>query len=419
MNKVAAILWLCAVGVCCADETPPAWVNAVDTNAMEMVLFDYTNNVIRSEWAGKDKSIGRELPANLGFQFAVVGDEDVTNRVNAILRATRDAIQPQVLEQIEKYKYLGPTLQWLVRSTRQGVTNSTSYLDVNAREAVFEETDFDLALLTNKASRLRISDIPAIAAVRPVFKVEPDYASILPAEPGIDYPDIMPEQTFATLYGIGVVLRAPELDRYFRYMVTNCRRDSEIIWHSGIVVPIGPFRYNPALTLERGFAEVRIGAHLKYRRIDVMVCQKRGETIGPPTYISYYYIPHIKRKYDKKLKVISIEYEHNPRKAPPHDIAPIWIPRAWTDVYEYRSSDIHGFTRERPVTIFPGCAGDTFTNRGELVLEKDYHDDPKLIQKIRYFIRDGRLEYEPCGDKTGVKGFHPRRRGEAKGGCQE
>ena len=44
---------------------------------------------------------------------------------------------------------------------------------------------------------------------------------------------------------------------------------------------------------------------------------------------------------------------------------------------------------------------------------------PKLIQKIRYFIRDGRLEYEPCGEKIAVKGFHPRRRGEAKGGYQE
>ena len=34
-----------------ANEAPPAWVNAVDTNAMERVLFDYANNVMRSEWA--------------------------------------------------------------------------------------------------------------------------------------------------------------------------------------------------------------------------------------------------------------------------------------------------------------------------------------------------------------------------------
>ena len=86
---------------------------------MERVLFDYTNNVIRSEWAGREKSIGRELPANLGFQFAVVGDEDVTNRVNVILQATRDVIQPQVREQIEKYNYLGPILHGLcVRRAR-------------------------------------------------------------------------------------------------------------------------------------------------------------------------------------------------------------------------------------------------------------------------------------------------------------
>ncbi len=53
MQKVFAIIVLlcCVVPVCCAGDAPPAWINAVDTNAMERVLFDYTNNVIRSEWA--------------------------------------------------------------------------------------------------------------------------------------------------------------------------------------------------------------------------------------------------------------------------------------------------------------------------------------------------------------------------------
>ena len=47
MPKVFAIVVLlcCAVSVCRAGEAPPAWVNAVDTNAMEMVLFGCTNNV--------------------------------------------------------------------------------------------------------------------------------------------------------------------------------------------------------------------------------------------------------------------------------------------------------------------------------------------------------------------------------------
>lgn len=420
MNRAIAALCLCATGICRAGDAPQAWINAVDMNAMERVLFDYTNNVIRSEWAGNDKSIGKELPANLGFQFAVVGDEDVTNRVNAILQATRNAIQPQVRDEIEKCHYLGPTLQWLVRSSRQGVTNSTSYLEVNAREAVFEEADFNLEVLTNKASRLQISDFPAVAVVKPVFKVEPAHASILPAEPGVDYPDILPEQTFATPFGIGVVLRAPEAERYFRYMVANGRRDSETVWHSSVAVPKAPFRYNPTLTPEKGFAEVRIGSHRKYRRIDVMACQKRGETIGPPSYISFYYIPHIKRKYDRRQKVISVEYTHDHKMAPPYDISPIWIPHKWIDEYEYRANDIHGYSREAPITMsFPSRSAEEFTNRGELVLEKDYHGDPMLIQKVRYYVEDGELKYAPCGEGEMVKGFNPRRRGEDKTGWMQ
>lgn len=420
VRRAFPIVWvvLAASMGAAAKEAPPAWVNALDTNALERVLFDYTNNVIRSEWAGEDKTIGKELPANLGFQFAVVGDEDVTNRVNAILRATRDAIQPQVREQVEKYKYLGPMLQWLVRSTRQGVTNSTSYLDVNARESVFEEADFDLVQLTNKASRLRLRDIPAVASIRPVFKVNPDYASILPAEPGVDYPDIMSEQTFATPFGIGVVMRSPEFNRYFRYMVMNKAKDAEIIWRSVAWMATSAYRYNHKLTPQNGFAEIRIIPQSQFRRIDVMVCQKCNDTIGPPTYISFYYIPHINRKYDKQQKVLSVEYLHN-KKAPPYDISSIWIPRKWTDEYEYRASDILGFTREFPITSLPRRRGEEFSNRGELVLEKDYHDDPTIVRKVRYYVEGGELKYKPLGEEETVKGFIPRRRGEEVVGWQK
>lgn len=415
MSKGVAILCLCAMGVCCAGEAPQAWINAVDTNAMERVLFDYTNNVIRSEWAGREKSIGRELPANLGFQFAVVGDEDVTNRVNAILQATRDAIQPQVREQIEKYNYLGPTLQWLVRSTRQGVTNSASYLEVNARYAVFEEADFNLALLTNKASRLRPNDIPVVSAVRPIFKVVPDHASILPAEPGVDYPDILPEQTFATPYGIGIVLRAPEAERYFRFEVFNWRRGAEYVWRSSAEIPITAFRFNPRMSTTNGFAEVRIGAHRNFRRIDVMVCHKFRDTYGLPTYMSFYYVPFIRRTYTRKMRVEKIEYGIKAKNPPPYDISAIWIPHNWTDYYDYRQNDILCFSRFDP--LISGHSRDKyFTCRGEYILERDYHDDPTLVQKVRYYVEDGELKCEPFGEETRVKGFTPRRRGEGKTG---
>ena len=47
MQKCLAmiVLVVCAAGVCRAGDAPSAWVNAVDTNAMERVLLDYTNNV--------------------------------------------------------------------------------------------------------------------------------------------------------------------------------------------------------------------------------------------------------------------------------------------------------------------------------------------------------------------------------------
>lgn len=420
MPKVFAIIALlcCAAGACLAEEAPQAWINAVDTNAMERVLFDYTNNVIRSEWAGKDKSIGRELPANLGFQFAVVGDEDVTNRVNAVLRATKDAMQPNVREEIEKNNYLCPTLQWLVRYTRQGVTNSTSYLKVNAAKAIFEEADFNLVALTNIASRLQPHHIPAIAAVCPVFKLEPDHASILPAEPGLDYPDIMPEQTFATPYGISMVIRAPECDRYFRYKVLNLLKNAEAVWTSSGRATVKPYRFNRGMSPTKGFAEICISHQRRFRRIDIMVCQKRNDVIGPPTYISFYDSPFVVRKYDDQKRILSVEYAKSCKGMPPYDVSLLWIPRSWTDEYEYRDGDIHGFIREYPITSMPMRKAEEFSNRGEMVLSKDYHGDPTLVQGVIYYVENGELRYELCDEERRITGFAARRRGESRLGWQ-
>lgn len=47
MQRVFAIIALlcCTASICRANAAPQAWVNAVDTNAMEKVLLGYTDNV--------------------------------------------------------------------------------------------------------------------------------------------------------------------------------------------------------------------------------------------------------------------------------------------------------------------------------------------------------------------------------------
>lgn len=409
--KIVLAVCTMSAAFCQAKEPPPAWVNAIDTNAMARLLCDYTNNVIRSEWAGEDATIEEHLPVNIGFGFVVIGDEDVTNRVNAILRSTRESIPPAILSEIEKHHYLCPVLQWLVRSTRQGVTNATSYLDVNAAKAVFKEADFNLVALTNIAANLGVSGIPQTAAIRQVFEVEPKRASIIPAEPGIDYPDVMPEQLFSCPYGMATVLRAPEMDRFFRYMVYNRSGASKIVWHAPFTIPMTGFRHNPACSMDKGFVDIRIGTHRSYRRFDVMVCQKYRDTYGPPTYISFYNIPYVKRKYDKRLRIQSVEYGYNGRKPPPYDISPIYIPRYWTDDYECRQNDIVSYIRSFPVGL-SYHRPEEFSGRGELVTEMDFSNRPVKVRKVRYYVENGELKYEPYGEEIDVRKRPPRRRGE-------
>ncbi len=102
---LVSLCWgVLAGSVVAADkETPSAWRNCVGKTAAEEAMCAYTSNVIKCEWAGEDPKIARQMPANLGFQFAVIGDSDVTNRVQKILNDVADSLNPELRKNLENW----------------------------------------------------------------------------------------------------------------------------------------------------------------------------------------------------------------------------------------------------------------------------------------------------------------------------
>lgn len=405
-------LAVCAVGVCLGAELPktvPAWRNTVDKAAAEESMCAYTSNVIRCEWAGENPKIAGLMPANLGFQFAVIGDSDVTNRVQKILNEVADSFKPELRENLEKHGLLNPTLQWLVRSCRPGVTNWQEYIKPQNHPAAFKESDFDADRLKYFASRLKQNQIPMPVTV--TLQYVDEITPLGKAEPGVDYPDILPEETFTLPFGCAIVPRALERRRKIRVKAItwpHCKA-TEYIWRVAWDYRILPWLSDGFSTPANGFADIVYDVASCNPRMDICIFAKFGDNLyGPPTIISLFRPSYDRRKYGKK-GLESITYQKSSKNVP-YDISPIWIPREWTDVFELNDrGQIVSFER-----VFPGCIkGEKFSAIGECVHSMSASGYPLTTSKVEYYISpdSGNLEYHEVGEEIHYRlGQSPSRR---------
>ena len=415
MRFVAAFVAVAALSASAAQgadeaKTVDAWRTAVDRSAAEAAVRAHTSNVVRCEWAGPDPRIAPLFPANVAFQFAVAGDSNVASRVGRTLEDVAAAINPELRKNLEQFGLLDSTLQWLVRSCRSGVTNSTTYLAVQNHPAVFSESDFDAAKLKAVAGSLTGKTVALPAQVKVEYLDDP--VPLSKAEPCADYPDIMPEETFATPFGTAIVLRAPERMRKFRLYASTYPfegRATRYEWRVTRGVKLRPWPMTLNEVPERGFAEATVDAASCGTRADILVfAQSANGLYGPPAVVSIYNPPLARRTYAKgKLQGISYLKES---KNVPYDIGPIWAPREWKDEYALTAKGrIASFSRTVPGSF----ESETFSAIGELVVSMSSSGIPLATRKVEYFVspETGALGYRPVGEEKKYRlGESPFRR---------
>lgn len=400
-----------SVAFAAAGEAPtvPAWRNTVDASAAAVALQSYTSNVIRCEWAGRDDKVRSMIPANLIFHFAVSGDAEVTNRVQAVLEAAAAALDPKLRAELERFGLLNPTLQWLVRSSRSGMSDRNHYVNPRNHPAVFRESDFNIDMLTNAARRVTGSKVPHPVVV--AIGYSPDKAPLGKAMPGADYPDILPEETFVTPYGAAIVLRAPEVRRKLKLRATaypQSRRKVRYIWRASGAGWFMDWTPDAFETRDRGYAYFVYDTSKVGVRTDIMVFALVDDAIcGAPTIISIYNPPLAKRKFEKG-RLQSIEYLSKSNIVP-YDIGPIWIPHVWKDEYVRDG-------RGRTMTVSRHMPGQfrpqTFAATGEIALSLSSSGYPLVTQAVEYFedSKSGNLSFRAVGPERDIPfGSHPSR----------
>ena len=392
----------------------------VDSAAAEAAVCDYTNNVLRvvavdpSEWSvGKNGRVTDLLPANMAFQLAVGPDAEDRRMAELAIATVTNSLPSGVREHYAGLHVIAPVVQTLLRRCRPGVATEADHLSPKAHPSVWRAQDFDLPRLEESAKLMTSNGYPLSVFLQPVYG---EYAPnpIERAVPTLDYPDLRREATFETPFGAGIVLRAPENARKFRFRVRAWPVDGEAVTFRWVSVSaskanVASFLCTPAMTPADGYGEITFNWSSVRDRLDVAVFARYGdEPCGAPSIISFYRQPTERRTYGRGGAIETISYGKAKKLIPE-----LVYEKFWTDEYAY---DIlgrpTGFTRKKEGSFLK----EYFSADGEVVEETYASDAPKETRKVRYFADPSdptRLLYEVEPEiRTRPDGFNVRNRGE-------
>ena len=390
-------------------------------DAIQRAFADYTNNVLRveqvedTEW--NDVNPRRRVdvfPANLPFRLVAGPAARDLRMADAAIETVTTSMPVQVRQYFSKCGILAPTLQWLLRRCKPGVTNETDYLTPSTHPLVWRAQDFDLDALAKTSGMMTSNSIPMIVRLGSLYE-EYKVSPIRRAEPLVDYPDPRAEAWCETPYGIAIALRAPENRRKFRFWASAWPvRDRNVNYRWVRLSPGGAsvsrIQGQAQLSPEKGYAEIVLNWAGVRGRLDFAVFARYGDgPYGPPSMISFFVVPNEIRQYDKQGRIVKIAYRQAEVLMPG-----LYQNKPWTDVYELDDQGrILGFLRTRS-----GAEKDEhFSATGEFIIEAHPDGSPKTARKTRYFTSPSDssvLDYEVTDETVSYKQgtFEPRTRGE-------
>ena len=337
--------------------------------------------------------LGDVFPANAPFQFISEGASWSDQPFLRAALAASAALAPQTKKAILRRKLMGPTLQWLLRRTQQGIRSEGDYLSPRAHPTAFNAKRLDTVALIEKAHALKPENIP------PAVNLAVINSRLFPIRfpvAGVDYPDTVSEVLFATSSAISFVLRAPAGERTFLIRAQTFPEQDPLATFTWKVVhgdpsavkisaPLGETLNTP----ERGFAQITIDRRTLKDRIDVACFAKtHGTDHGAPSIVSFYPVPQETRVYRPDGQIESIDYS-NPALV--YCDPALALPRRWKDTYTYSpAGKLLGFTRS-----YNGKDAASFTPTGERVIEQNADGTARRVVRVKYTARQTGNQVQP------------------------
>ena len=357
----------------------------------------YRNNqfwVIPAHMDYGKKDIGDVFPGAAPFQTISVGSSWSDLIFLRVAFAASASFPRATKQSIIRRHLMGPTLQWLMRSTYKGVSTEDDYLSPRAHPTAFEGFNLDPLRVVKKAHALLPEQVPPAVSLNIVnSRTNPVHYPVAVR----DYPDAASEVLYSTSSAICLVLRAPAGSRTFLFharangLATPGRASFtwRVVHGDASAVRIQPPGGESEATPENGFAQITIDRRNIKKRIDVACFAKTaGTEWGAPSIISFYPIPQEARTYLSDGRIDSIDYS-NPEGV--YSDPSVALPRHWKDTYSYDAAGkMLGWTRS-----YNGKDVASFTAAGDRIVERHADGTPSKAVHVRYLPRSSKDPLEP------------------------
>ena len=337
--------------------------------------------------------LGDIFPGNAPFQFVSEGASwSDLPFLHAALAASA-SFRPETKIAILKLYAMGPTLQWLLRSTQKGILTQEDYFTAKAHPAAFNSKNLDLVRLVKKAHALRPDEIPPTVALDLINSRMFPVKYPLPLR---DYPDLLSELVYNASSSIAFLLRAPAGERTFLVRAKPFAAGTNTVTYTWRVVNGDPQRVKITAPLgealntpDRGFAQILLDRRGLTNRIDVACFAKTPTSDwGAPAIISFSPVSLETRVYRPDGKIESIDYSNPSMKYCDPNLA---LPRNWKDTYTYaKDGTCLGYSRS-----VKGKPSADFLPTGERIVERDANGQPKKVVRVRYLPRRTGNDLQP------------------------
>ena len=280
-------------------------------------LYIYPEHQDHDPRAADGTGFGDLYPVNSPYLIISQGSSGSDQPFLNAVAMTMASFTPEVKKALRARKLLFPVIQQILRSSQKSLTGPDDYLTGLAHPGAFDAASLDEEKMMRLAHSMTLETLP------PVFHLEVTAESPAPRR-GIDFFE-GPGRDLESLADQGMVVA-----RVFRGMARERRLTVRVAGSTDLQDTPSAYQWkllrgDPTLvtitpsdsTFE---AEITVKYHdralpvpgsggLASRRIDIGVFAQNGSRYSPPAFISYYFLPNEKRRYDTKTDhLLEIDY---------------------------------------------------------------------------------------------------------------
>jgi hypothetical protein len=345
-------------------------------------LYLYPEHQDHDPRAADGTGFGDLYPTNSPYLIISQGSSGTDQPFLNAVAMTMASFTPEVKEALRERKTLFPVIQQILRSSQKTLTKPEDYLTGLAHPSAFDSASLDEKKMMRLANAMTLETLP------PVFHLEVT-AESPPPRRGIDFFE-GPGRDFESLADRGMVIarvfRGMARERHLTVRVagtdagtnSNSEKAPVFEWRllrgDPVLVTITP----SASTFE---AEIKVkhqdedrpvpgSPDLTSRRIEIGVFARTESGYSPPAFITYYFLPNEKRRYDARTDhIVEVDYTFERAFV---DVT-LTSAKPWRDVYLYdeKTGLITGWRREeagKPPVEFDTLGRKRGTNGASSVL---------------------------------------------------